>query len=125
MSGHTITSAYPMATALISTTILSRFICSVTRRATGITLPDFDLSQVYLNTVLSSTVNGFLCEIVGAANGKGGGNYTKECGVVDMKVSGVVNMSFKTSFNIRLKNHGSNSVHIWLTRLVLEYVMFY
>jgi hypothetical protein len=49
----------------------------------------------------------------------------KECGVGDMKVNAVVNMSAKTGFIIMFTNDGSSGIHIWFKRLILEYVMFY
>jgi hypothetical protein len=79
-------------------------------------LSDFDLSHVYLNWDLVST--GYVCEIVGEVKNR---TYAKEYGIADIKVSGIVDMSSKTDFNIRLTNDGrSSGVYIWLTRLMLE-----
>jgi hypothetical protein len=52
-------------------------------------------------------------------------NRVKEYPVDLMKISGVINTSSGRCFKIRFTNDGNASVHTWLKRFVLEYVMLY
>jgi hypothetical protein len=75
-------------------------------------LPDVDLYHVYFHWHLDSIAYGHITKI------------NKEYQLDSMKL-GKNNTGVNSSFQIWLCNDGHTGIHIWLKRLLLEYVMLY